>query len=531
MKDNQIIDSDDSNNILLGSRTNTSEAAFPVLFFERKHTANPRGIIIQGDGKSSMLMFKFETVDKNSKQKVFTGKIMLSEQNSWEDYISKHRLQHFSLMTDNGLQLISAFKEIRLLFNKKTLTEKCGLRVSLTAEDRKLDSKGAFWKIRKLGQDKIEVELTWKDFPILQKWCFRKDNEAIEWTVKLILQQRLKLTKLFINIFSDFTFNRWINGKEKGRINLRKFETESITLFEKRSNFIGVYRDAISTETPALLLNPLVDMNEWFLHLYACHRDEEMAWGAHCIIGPEGRFISSGDHEIFKARLLLLENEKKLIKSIVSLKSENLSEISNGNLTVKVEDAKVGLFWKGQELTKTLGLYSAFFYGKDWVDSSLAKWQVTVESDMIAASLSWNQFPFLQRWELSLSNEELSWVINMDIQRKDINSIIAALMLNDKYNHYQTDSVKGAEFPLVFSENRWEQLSLTKGGINVRADNENFPGITFKGLVPGYTYNNILENSDKLHSGRVLKCETKIIASEIKKNGIITSKVKIKIKD
>ncbi len=534
VENNQVIDLDDSNNILLGLRTNKSEETFPVLFFEREYVSIPRGIIIYGDQKSSLLMFKFETeetINKNNEQKVFTGKIMLSNQNSWENNISKHRLQHFSLITDKRFQLISAFKEIRLLCDKKRLTEKCGLRVSLTAEGRKLYSKDAFWKIKKVGQDKIEVELTWKDFPILQKWCFRKDDEAIEWTVTLMLKQRLKLTKLFINIFSDFTFNYWINGKDKGSINLRKFETESITLFEKRSNFIGVYRDVISTETPALLLNPLVDMNEWFLHLYAYHKDAEMTWGAHCIIGPEGKFFASGNHEIFKARLFLLEDENKLSELIVSQKRENFPEISSGNLTVKVKDAKVRLYWKGQELTKTLGLYSAFFNGKDWVDSSLAKWQITVSLNKIVISLSWNQLLVFQRWELGFNDDELCWEMHTDIQQEGINSVIAALMLNDNYNYFQTESVSSKEFPADFKENRWEHLLLTKGGIDIKAENENFPRVIFEGLVTEHDYNNILENSDKLHSGRVLKCETKIVFSKNEGNNTICSKVKIRIKD
>lgn len=525
----KVVDLDDANNTLLGAKT--IDTALPVLFFEKIDAIDPAGIIIQKTDNRHFLQFKFKggkEINDENKQKVFAGNIRLCGQADWEENISEYRLSKFSLLTKNKLQLFATSGKIRLLFNDRELTKKDGLRVSLITDQGEIDTYYASWALEKISQNKIVAQLSWDNFSLQQWWYFELKNDAIEWTVVLNLKQRLALKELVVNMFVGFFFDHWLTRKQKGKIDFSKADNRYITIFDKRSDFIGVCEGEIPSANPALVLNPLVNMQEWFLHICKYHREKVTICGGHCILNPHDKYLAAGRHEIFKGRMFLLDNEKELSNLIVSSGLGVTDELCSGRLKLSIEKAGINLFWQGKELTKTLGFYTAFFNQGNWVDSTLACWQTKILSDQAEICLYWNKLFVFQKWKIRIVNEhEIFWQIDTDIHEAKTTSITAALMLNNTYDCYEAVGDKQGKFPSQFQDDYWLQLALTDKLVRVKVSDQHFPDIVFKGSVEGHDYINVIENSDNLHSARVLKCESNISSSDSEEGHHISFKVKI----
>ncbi|MBU4305295.1 MAG: ABC transporter ATP-binding protein [Candidatus Omnitrophica bacterium] len=516
----EVVDLNDVNNALLGAKTKGAD--LPALFFERKVALNPLGIIIQDEGGQRSLSFKFRGVreisDEN-RQEVFSAHIRLSSKELWESDISRYRLQNFSLVTKDGLQLFVAPNKVRLLFKDRQLTEKDGLRVSLVSSQRDFDTYHASWVIKKIGEKKISVQLKWKDLSVEQKWVFVLEDGVIEWSVMFAVKERFLLKELYVHMFLGCWINQWTTGKQKGEIDFCPSDMSSITLFDNRSDLIGLYRQKVSAANPIFVLNPMVNMNEWFLHIYKSYKEKSLTCGVNCVINREGIHLAAGRHQLFRGKIFLLKAEEYFSKLAINGKlSKHSPGIHQGKLSLLIDKAKVRLYWKEKELTAALGLFTAFLNNGSWINSALARWQSELSSDKAVISLCWNTLSVSQKWHIYVLNErEISWQVDTCLEGTEINSMETILMLNKNYDFYRIEEQVPGEFPVIFEADRWNQMGMTKEFISVSPQNRDFPKVVFKGTVPDYPYYNIVENSDALHASRVLRCEAKIDKKDILK--------------
>ncbi len=529
----QVIDLDDKNNAFLGAKA--ADVHFPALFFQRKSALDPLGVIISNSERECFIQFKFRggrEINNEEREEVFHGEIVLPGSDVWEKVILKYREQNLSLMRDDKFQLLITPREVDLLLNGRELTKNDGLRVSLLTEYGDLDSNRGNWDFRKIDEDKIDIKLTWNDLPIEQRWSFELKGEIINWTILLIAKQRILLKAIHVNLFTDFQFNRWMTDEAEGEINFQEGIGGSIPIFDNRSDFISLYHNEISAENPAVLFKPLVDMNKWFLHIFKSQDEDVIACGAHGVIDPRGYYLAVGRHEIFKGQISLPDRKC----SISDIKSDHkaskaISQIQSGKLTVEISKAKIKLFWQGQELTNALGLHTAFFKQNIWIDSTLAAWETNISSNKATVSLYWSKLFAFQRWQLCLVNEqEILWHIDTKIQEKGINAFSARLMLKPEYNYYQADEINVRKFPAQFKIDCWEELISKDKLVGAIAKESALPHAFFLGHIAGSSFSNIVENSDALHSARVLKCETKALKSNNSKSYSFSSKIRIVLK-
>ncbi|MFH2136933.1 MAG: ABC transporter ATP-binding protein [Candidatus Omnitrophota bacterium] len=502
--EHNTIDNDDSNNILLGARPNDSQ--LPALLFEKKDADTAAGIIIQNSDSCRLMQFK----SKASKQ-VFCGEISFLKEGELDGKINQYRLRNFTLTTDKA-QLFIGSKKAVIFSNDKPLTTEDGLRISMVTDQGDFETQNAFWHVKMDAPDSIGVKLTWGNGPFELEWNFSEKDGDMLWRVYLKPKCQFKLKECVVSILTNSSFNHWISRAEEGVIEFSSGDSPSVAIFDNRSDFIGIYQDKISDGNPALIFNPLVDMNEWFIHIVKYYvRKELIGCGAHWVIDPQGMMLKNENLDVFSGRLLLVENRNDLSRIEMSDKYSKVVQINRDKLTIKVEKAKVRLFWGSQELTKTLCLYTSFSHARDWIDSTLAKWQVVTVPNGVDIALCWDKVFTTHKWQLRLTNErEIMWKVVMDINQPEINSAAVSLMLCEGYDFCQSREKGEMKFPDQFADDHWNQLSSGGEKVAVFSKKKVLPGICFDGKFEAREYLNVVENTDLRHASRVLKCRTTI---------------------
>lgn len=528
-KEYSLIDSEDRNNFLLGVKAPGND--FPALTFERTRAFDPAGVIIQKINNSHCLMFKFngaKEINDEFKQEVFSGNFQLLLPDKWDEYIQKCRKNNFSISLNDSFQLFVGPQEVKLISGDKKLSEKDGLRVSLITEKGDFDSHTADWCFQKIDKNRITVKLVWADAPFEQEWLLTLGAKCVLWSVRLIVKKRILLRELFVNVFLNSSFNRWLTQESGGEIDFGKEESHPVTIFDNRSSFVALCHGAVSEANRAFILNPCVNMNKWFLHLYKYHKENVVACGAHSVINANGEYLAVGSHEIFKGEISLNDD---LEQSKNSKDDKSIYVLESGKLEIKICKGRIKLFWENQELTNALGMHTAFFKNNNWIDSTLSAWNLDAASDKTVISLYWNNLFAFQKWTLKIVNEqELLWQIKTEIQEEGITDFTAGLMLKTEYDCYQADGMRAQKFPGQFNLTHWEELVCDDKPIKAIAQKSGWPDILFEGYVEGSVSSNIIENSDALHSARVLKLETKVPKGNKSNPCLFSSKIRIILK-
>ncbi len=530
-QNSRVVDLDDVNNELLGARS--ADCSLPSVFF-KKINSNTSGVIIQKEENKCCLQFKLKNaqfVGCNGMEKLFSGRISLQDERSWTDDLLNHRREGFSLLTGDGLQLFAASEKIKLQAQGIELTQAKGLAVALLCDDGDIDTHFASWTLKKTSPHHIEIQMDWDNCALRQKWEFELIDDAIQWTVSLDVKKPVLLKELLVNMFPQEHFNRWQSKTESGELDCKDITGKAVTIFDNRSEILRVFEDKISRQTPGLELNMLVDMREWFLHIYNHERGDGVACGAHYLSDPQGVCLEPGINEIFKARISLAKDISSIQISAVENKEDTYA-LEFGRLKVKIEQAKMRLFWAEKELTKKLGMFTAFSINDNWIDSTLAKWDVQASEDNIKVRLSWSSFFVYQIWQLQLVSEhELLWDVRTQINQAGVSLHSAGLMLSDRYERYKPDHKSEGCFPDKFEPDAWVNMAKSKGHIEVNSKQEGLPALIFDSSAAKQQYINLADNSDLLHSARVLKCQMHVPGNKDVKDISLCSKVRIFIKE
>jgi hypothetical protein len=525
-----IVDSDDKNTRFLGSKTSDQNGA--ALFFELSQVLDGRGFITDNPEQHNGLHFKFksgEMINLSPIKHVFKGKIRFFDNSEWNKQIKKYNNEHFSLSGENNFLAMFCPNRIKLLWQQGNLMEKDGLRVSVLTDIGDFDSLEGNWQLSKTAENKMQILISWPDQSCRGKWEFELNDQTINWKVVLVVKQRILIKNIYINLFAKSSLNKWFSSEQQGSIEFKSADTDSIALFDNRSDFIGLYSQKISEDNPAVVLKPLVDMKKWFLHIYKYYKDEVIACGANRVIKPEGEYLATGEHEIFNGQISMIDNPRT-IELLKADCAEPDYMIRSGEIALAIDRAKVRLYWNGQELTNLLGLHTAFLNQQSWVDSSIAAWQTDVRENKATILLHWSDICVRQKWQLSLINEnEILWDIDTQLGNQAIDVFSARLMLNPNYSHYQAEGKNELEFPAEFEPGSWQEMISADKQISAISKRTLLPDVFFEGKISQSDSNNIIENSDLLHSARVLKCEARKIHKN-QRSESFSSQVKIKLR-
>ncbi|MCP4649193.1 MAG: ABC transporter ATP-binding protein [PVC group bacterium] len=532
-EDVQTVDINDVNNKLVGLKSGDSES--PVVLFESKHGDTHAGLVIQAESKKSRsLQFKFQGDNDIGLKSFFSGEIKLLNKEQLENNVFDHLMRNFTLTADNQLKLFAALtvsNQLKLFLKDRELTKAEGLDVYLLTNKGSFNSRDAIWRLKKVDETQINIELAWGNDLLTEEWCFEVKDGAILWSVILHVKKELLIKNFSVNIITASFFDSLVTLREKRSIDFMPGDVPTAVVLDNRSNFIGVFQEKKEAGNPVLILNPLVSMQEWFLRIYKDKtRPNTISCGAQHIINTVGMKFISGAHEIFKGKLIALEGQQQLLDFIKQKKQSNIVKMQQGNLSIELDKAHIRLFWKNQELTKALGLYTACLVNGEWMDSTLAAWDMKeISSNEVDVSLFWNRASVFQKWRMHLLSEnEIMLQVCMDIQQEDISSAIAGIMLDSKYKGYSYADAVQEEFPLDFQE-QWESLFSGKSNVSVFAEDKDFPDLIFDGKVLSKSYFNVIENTDYRHAGRLVKCEVKFDPASEKLGKSVVFEIRIRM--
>ena len=126
-----------------------------------------------------------------------------------------------------------------------------------------------------------------------------------------------------------------------------------------------------------------------------------------------------------------------------------------------------------------------------------------------------------------INEQEIFWQVDTELKGEHVDCLGAIVMLKEAYGLYQLEQLSLCEFPSCFEKDSWRQLGISKEFVRVLSKNGGFPALAFKGVVSEYACDNIVENSDVLHSSRVLKCESKSADARGNDSCLISAKMNI----
>jgi len=179
-------------------------------------------------------------------------------------------------------------------------------------------------------------------------------------------------------------------------------------------------------------------------------------------------------------------------------------------LNLCVEDGKVKVCWKKLDLTKGLGLHTAFYCDEKLQVSSVAQWQVyPIGRDKVHIDIRYLNIPLVQTWLLTVTeNDELIWDVLMQVKKAaSIRSEKMGVFLSDKYTRWFHFSDEG-EFPQGFD---WEDVLLKRHNFltplryycfGVKPSLE-YPGVSIEIEAAGGRP--ILQNTNEEIKGRALQ--------------------------
>lgn len=124
----------------------------------------------------------------------------------------------------------------------------------------------------------------------------------------------------------------------------------------------------------------------------------------------------------------------------------------NEDLKIIFENGRIRIFWRGTEITKSIGFYLSFYNNFQWHDSISSEWKIIEkEEKKIVVSGKSREPALAQIWQAEIYGNRLLLKVKVEPgQGISIEQHRVCCLVQDKYNSWFTRDCKG-EFPIDFS--------------------------------------------------------------------------------
>ncbi|MBU1925225.1 MAG: radical SAM protein [Candidatus Omnitrophica bacterium] len=121
--------------------------------------------------------------------------------------------------------------------------------------------------------------------------------------------------------------------------------------------------------------------------------------------------------------------------------------LENTDMALLCVDQCLNLFYKNNEITNDLGLYSSFLINGSWVDSHRGIWQIQIKNDVLYITVDWQQYPLRQLWQIRKIKQGFNWTVYTDIKEEIlIQKMQSGMMLNEQYERW-FNGIEEGNFP------------------------------------------------------------------------------------
>ncbi|MCG2712659.1 MAG: radical SAM protein [Candidatus Omnitrophica bacterium] len=396
-------------------------------------------------------------------------------------------------LREGKLKLSLEHSTVHLYWDEKKLTINQGLHAALQVNNEWFDSSKADWKIERINDQCIYIDIDWRPLPITQSWQLTvKNSTSFEWKVKTDLKEKRTalITKMSLGLVLNPDYKEWLGGYDSGKFP-QNFGSWKEMIEDRPEGAIGLKN---TDKLPGLLFK---NADKSQAKLLVQNGDKNSG----------ARFLQSiGESGFdFHQQINIVEN----LDDIEALIKEKMDQeiltkgISVGDLKLVCGKGKVRIFWKDKEITTDIGLHSAVCSGGRWYDSGKMKWGINkLSAKKLRIEVDFNPLPVIQAWELdSISGNVFSWNISMKLAKPvEITEHKAGIILNGAYKEW-FNSFEEGKFPEKFSY--WHDIIRNRDGETFGTyPVDELPGVM---LSLDEKHLSLIQNTDEFISGRVFQ--------------------------
>lgn len=295
----------------------------------------------------------------------------------------------------------------------------------------------------------------------------------------------------------DFSLNQYV--QEISPVRLKKNKVPQVILESKKEDKNNIGRLLFAADT---------DPHRWSLGMFKGKdgQEEYICLNLSRNSTKSEALISPGSHTYFQGRIMLGES----VEAGRSVSAADTSVLERKSLRLCFAEGTGRIFWKGAELTESLGLYSSVRSAGIWLDSAQAVWsQEKRGENRITCRGEWPCVPIAQAWQIELIDETtLSWEIVLEVYEEALLEIKQAnLMLSNKYKKWAVTGLNQGEFCDEYTRD-YDILPFRfwyGPGDTLEAGADSLPRIIFRNTSGEKALKAVVENTDYLYEARLLQ--------------------------
>lgn len=411
-------------------------------------------------------------------------------------------LKALYMLGRDKLKLYFEDKKAKLSWKEQELTKGPGLHIALKANGIWHDSSSAEWRINSINQDKVYIDIVFKDIPVTSSLILSlmADNELL-WDLGMQVKQAIDIADKKIGLFVSEEYKRWFNSAEEGQFPLG-FNWENVFLNQLDSRGFGVKPEG---KYPGILFEAMAKGVVLLQNTNEELKGRAMQFDFN--LDRKGGQYEPGYYRLGCGRVKVIEEEEFFDKYIEAAKKEFIAAKSFGNdkLSVFFDKRMARLYWKGLELTKHFALNTIFFANGVWYGSSYTDWEITrIGHERLHVNINYKDIPVVHKWIISLTKEnELVWDVEMWVREPvAIVNKKMGLFITDKYTRWFNATEEG-DFPAAFN---WDNIFLSRTDSRAFGvkPSEGYPGIFFEVEAEGVP---LIQNTDGKFTARAIQFE------------------------
>ncbi|MCK5494392.1 MAG: hypothetical protein KAJ14_14875, partial [Candidatus Omnitrophica bacterium] len=448
----------------------------------------------------------------------------LEDEKMIEDYIREEKQRYLQEIAKEKASLIESRtissgdlrvfvdienKKIKIYYKDEEITAGDGIYSIFYTSEKGYNFNHCKWDMNKISNNKIVLNLYYESISLLHVWeLMCEEGNSLTIKVEVEVKEPINFVNQDVKIELNDIFKSWATAYERGNFDVNDYINDlgPIKLKDNKISKI-VLESQDKTDGIKLFFGIFLNLEKKIIDVYKRRgKNKDFTCINSSLIFPyNDSLFKPGKYFYFDGNIVL-GNEFVLEENI---KSSGFAEMANKDFKFIFERGRGKIFWKGEELTTGLGVYSSIRSNGVWFDSYHAIWRVEQkEENKIILIGDWAHIPVSQIWKLELIDEN---IISLDIDMRIYGSIKLELeqtniMLVSQYKKWVASNLAQGAFLDDYTKD-YDILPFRfwyGKAKDIGAYGATLPKIIFKSNM-GQDTRGIVENTDTLYEARLLQ--------------------------
>jgi len=422
-------------------------------------------------------------------------------------------LEDETSLSCGSLRLILREGRMALSWGGTDLTKDQHMSTSVCINGNWYHSSSARWNIKKLSEDLLVAEGFWHELSVVQIWTVElTGKDSFIWKIGMRVDKDIHIQQQHMELMFTPSYDRWFSDYDTGGFPLQFLELEQDSVQRCIPDGI-VGLQGKEERYPALNVgfsdkigNFAKVFNSDFYSKARVVRIDKVEKEADATLSPGKYRCFETEVSIGKARPVDIGSQANILEA--------------DGIKFAFDAGSGRIYWKGEEQTKRLGLYSSLRSGGRWhTSASSAIWKLeNKDASAISAIGRWRYLPLTQYWQIRLLPEgSIGFKVDMQVDDEiEIDRLQMSLMLSERYLQWFRGKDDKGEFPPFRGDvdDDWDCIWSGRDkvciGVTGGDGDGHLPQVLFNPEGLDEDWSLTIVNSDIYHRGRVLQlCNTK----------------------